>query len=75
MKQEAGNLKHQEYRDDRFLTALRLPKNHTVRLFYLVRVVTPGTYLLPPPSFEDMYQPAIRAVGAGGGLLRIEGHR
>ncbi len=75
MKQEAKNLKHQEYRDDRFLTALRLPKNHTVRLFYLVRVVTPGTYLLPPPSFEDMYRPAIRAVGAGGGLLRIEGHR
>ncbi len=57
-------LKHQEYRDDRYVAALTLRGGHD--LFYLVRVVTPGEFLVPPPFVEDMYRPEIRAFGHGG---------
>ena len=29
----------------------------------LVRAVTPGTYVVPPPQVEDMYRPELRGVG------------
>ncbi len=32
-------------------------------MYYLVRAVTPGTYLVPSVSFEDMYSLELRAVG------------
>jgi uncharacterized protein YfaS (alpha-2-macroglobulin family) len=32
-------------------------------VFYLVRAVTPGTYVVPAPLVEDMYRPAIRGIG------------
>ena len=35
----------------------------TARLYYLVRAVTPGTYTVPPPQAEDMYQPTLRGTG------------
>lgn len=74
LKQEADKLKHQEFRDDRLVAALRLPANQLTRLFYLIRVVTPGIYTLPSPYFEDMYRPTIRAFGKGGGTLQVESH-
>lgn len=55
-------IKHREYRDDRYVAAARLgPQWLTV--FYMVRVVTPGRYVVPAPYAEDMYRPELRAVG------------
>jgi alpha-2-macroglobulin len=55
-------IKHKEYRDDRFVAALKLDAN-PVNLFYLLRVVTPGRFHVPGPYGEDMYRPEIRAYG------------
>ena len=53
---------HTEYRDDRFVAAAKLDGN-PLDLFYLVRAVTPGRYVVPAPFAEDMYRPEIRGVG------------
>ena len=59
----AADLRHEEFRDDRYVAALRLSRGQTARVFYLVRAVTPGTYTVPPPMVEDMYRPQLRGVG------------
>jgi hypothetical protein len=50
---------HTEYRDDRFVAAFardgRDKANFTVA--YIVRAVTPGHYVSPPATIEDMYRP------------------
>jgi uncharacterized protein YfaS (alpha-2-macroglobulin family) len=55
-------IKHKEYRDDRFVVAADLD-GRALDLFYLVRVVTPGRFVVPAPFAEDMYRPDLRAVG------------
>ncbi|MDR2506733.1 MAG: alpha-2-macroglobulin family protein [Candidatus Accumulibacter sp.] len=58
--EEAGRdsrIKHLEFRDDRFVASLMLDR--TMNLFYRVRVVTPGKFIVPQIYAEDMYQPAI----------------
>lgn len=62
-RDEAAEVRHEEYRDDRYVAALKLTPHDTARLFYLVRAVTPGTYTVPPSLIEDMYRPDIRGVG------------
>nr|MBP6799412.1 alpha-2-macroglobulin family protein [Luteimonas sp.] len=62
-RSEAADVKHEEFRDDRYVAALDLGAGNTARVFYLVRAVTPGTYTVPPPLVEDMYRPEIRGVG------------
>ncbi len=57
------NTAHTEYRDDRFMTALNLGYSETCRIFYAVRVVSPGVFKVPQPLVEDMYRPYIRGVG------------
>jgi uncharacterized protein YfaS (alpha-2-macroglobulin family) len=57
-------VKHREYRDDRFVAAARLGPDW-LSVFYMVRVVTPGRYVVPAPYAEDMYRPELRAVGEG----------
>ncbi len=57
------NIKHMEYRDDRFVAALDISKHRASHVFYLLRAVTPGTYVVPSPLVEDMYNPQKRAVG------------
>lgn len=59
----AADIKHEEFRDDRYVAALKLERGDTAKVFYLVRAVTPGTYTVPPPLVEDMYRPDIRGVG------------
>ena len=59
----AADVRHEEFRDDRYVAALNLRRGRTARLFYLVRAVTPGTYTVPPPMVEDMYRPELRGVG------------
>ncbi len=58
-----AELRHEEYRDDRYVAALSLGQGGKARLYYLVRAVTPGTYAVPPPQVEDMYQPTLRGTG------------
>lgn len=66
---------HLEYRDDRFVAALSLEgyyDNRVSYLYYLARAVTPGTYLVPPPYFEDMYRPERQALGVTPAPLVIK---
>ncbi len=58
-----ANIRFEEYRDDRYVGALSLWSGQTAHLFYLVRAVSPGRYVVPPPSAEDMYRPQISSVG------------
>jgi uncharacterized protein YfaS (alpha-2-macroglobulin family) len=50
---------HTEYRDDRFVAAFdRSPRQQAfIHVAYMVRAVTPGSYVLPPATAEDMYRP------------------
>ena len=55
-------IKHSEYRDDRFVVAAALDRNR-LDLYYLLRVVTPGKFVVPAPYAEDMYRPDVRGIG------------
>jgi uncharacterized protein YfaS (alpha-2-macroglobulin family) len=57
------DIRNEEYRDDRYVAALRMWQGQTAQLYYLVRAVSPGEYVVPPPQAEDMYRPDIRSVG------------
>lgn len=55
---------HTEFRDDRFAAAFNLFGNgseleagNTFRVAYIVRAVTPGSFVHPAASVEDMYRP------------------
>jgi uncharacterized protein YfaS (alpha-2-macroglobulin family) len=73
-RQWQADIKHQEYRDDRFVAAFSLWPGQQARLFYLARAVSPGDYVLPPPFVEDMYRPDRRAIGeAKPARLRVGG--
>lgn len=63
-------IRHREYRDDRYVAAARLEPD-LLNLFYLVRVVTPGRYVVPAPFAEDMYRPELRALGAAPAPVTI----
>ncbi len=62
-RSDEAEIRHEEFRDDRFVAALKLEAGSKARVFYLVRAVTPGSYTAPPPLVEDMYRPALRGVG------------
>ncbi len=51
---------HTEFRDDRFSAAIvRRPNDKTIfTLAYVVRAVSPGSYVLPQAYVEDMYNPS-----------------
>lgn len=63
-RQYGVDLRYEEYRDDRYVAAVRLWGGQTARLFYLVRAVSPGRYVVPPPSAEDMYRPQLSGIGS-----------
>lgn len=52
---------HAEFRQDRFLAAVDMVESRTIRLAYIVRAVSPGTFHHPAASVEDMYRPQMRA--------------
>ncbi|MCP4021655.1 MAG: alpha-2-macroglobulin family protein, partial [Desulfobacteraceae bacterium] len=64
-------IRHTEYRDDRFVAAVDARPKRTFRIFYPVRVVSPGEYIVPPTLVEDMYRPYIRGIGDTRPLIRI----
>jgi hypothetical protein len=70
--QNAG-LKHQEFRDDRYVAALNLDAFNTTHLLYLARSVTPGTYRVPPPQVESMYRPNWQALGEAPAQMVVKG--
>ncbi|MEH6444321.1 MAG: alpha-2-macroglobulin [Oceanospirillaceae bacterium] len=65
------NVAYQEYRDDRFVMAIDLPRKRLVRVYYLVRAVSPGTYTVPATFGEDMYRPELRHQGSSAGKLTV----
>ncbi len=65
---------HTEYRDDRFVAAFQRSGSDkaTFAVAYVVRAVTPGKYVLPPATIEDMYRPE-RFGRTGFGAVTISG--
>jgi len=76
-----NHIKHIEFRDDRFVAAVRLEAGYgnrfggrdygTLRLFYRARVVTPGEFIVPPLYAEDMYRPNIFGLYGGGETITV----
>ncbi|SBT06060.1 Alpha-2-macroglobulin, N-terminal:Alpha-2-macroglobulin, N-terminal 2 [Candidatus Accumulibacter aalborgensis] len=64
-----SDIRHVEFRDDRFVVAARLARQ--MQFFYRVRVVTPGRFVVPPTYAEDMYQPQIYGLAGGDEMLLI----
>ncbi len=62
-RSSAADVQHEEFRDDRYVAALKLDKGQQANVFYLVRAVSPGTYRVPPTMVEDMYRPEVRGIG------------
>ena len=62
---------HEEFRSDRYVAAISVYPKTTYHLFYMVRVVTPGRFQVPPPLAESMYRPEIRGVGQTPGTIRV----
>ncbi|MDX7988885.1 alpha-2-macroglobulin family protein [Xenorhabdus sp. 12] len=65
------NIRHIEYRDDRFVAAVAVPAYKSVTLLYLARAVAPGIYQIPAPQVESMYVPYWRAVGSTHSKLEV----
>jgi len=61
---------HLEFRDDRFSAAVTREKDDTSEMHfaYVVRAVTPGSFVLPPALVEDMYRPYLNAKTESGTL-------
>ncbi|MBU1173943.1 MAG: alpha-2-macroglobulin family protein, partial [Alphaproteobacteria bacterium] len=66
---------HTEFRDDRFVAAFDFfragDKIRSATVAYIVRAVTPGSFVHPAATVEDMYRPE-RHGRTAGGRLRIE---
>jgi uncharacterized protein YfaS (alpha-2-macroglobulin family) len=66
-----NRIRHVEFRDDRFVAAVRLDWYHELNLFYRARVVTPGKFTMPPVYAEDMYRPDVFGVTVRGDSLTV----
>ncbi len=71
MDMQQVDIKHIEFRDDRFVAALAVDTYRPATLIYLARAVTPGRYKMPPPQVESMYVPEWRAVGNTAEMLHV----
>lgn len=67
---EISSYAHLEFRDDRFVASFTRDAgdNADITLAYVVRAVTPGTFVLPPAMVEDMYRPYLNARTAAGAI-------
>jgi alpha-2-macroglobulin len=54
-----------EFRDDRFVASFT---NSTAKLAYMVRAISPGTYIHPGATVEDMYRPELNARTSPGNV-------
>ena len=55
-----------EARDDRFVAAVDVRGRERFTLAYIVRAVTPGSFVVPGAVIEDMYRPGVFARTATG---------
>ncbi|MGJ0127579.1 alpha-2-macroglobulin family protein [Pantoea sp. RHCKP32] len=69
---QQADIRHIEFRDDRFVAALAIDSYRPATLVYLARAVTPGRFLMPPPQVESMYVPEWRATGSTPSQLHIQ---
>ena len=60
-----------DVREDRALIYLALRKEGSLSLQYALRPTCAGTFVIPPPFAEDMYEARIRANGAAGKIVVI----
>jgi hypothetical protein len=65
-------VRHAEFRQDRFIAALDWHGDEDFRLGYIVRAVSPGSFHHPAASVEDMYRPEYRAHGDTGRIGVVE---
>lgn len=65
------DIRHQEFRDDRYVAAVNINWSHQAKLYYLARAVSPGTFTIPPTFAEDMYKPDNRHIGAEAGQVTV----
>ena len=63
-------IKHVEFRDDRFVAAVRFNWD-VINLFYRARVVTPGKFVVPPLYADDMYRPDVFGQTGGSEVLTV----
>ncbi|CNI35819.1 alpha-2-macroglobulin family protein [Yersinia mollaretii] len=68
---QQSDIKHQEFRDDRYVAAVSVDGYRHTTLLYLARAVTPGVYQVPAPQVESMYVPDWRALGVTPMQLEI----
>ena len=54
-----------EFRDDRFVASFT---SSTAKLAYMVRAISPGAYVHPGATVEDMYRPDLNARTATGAV-------
>jgi alpha-2-macroglobulin len=65
-------LKHEEFRDDRFVAALEITAGSPAHVFYLIRAVSPGDFSVPPALVEDLYRPGLRSLSLSGARIRVD---
>ena len=65
---------HLEFRNDRFVAAFNRDQggDRDITLAYVVRAVTPGVFVHPAASVEDMYRPQFSARTATG-MMSVKG--
>jgi len=64
---------HSEFRDDRFVAAVhrQTEDGPVITLAYMVRAISPGTYVQPAAVVEDMYRPYLAAHTAQGTMTVV----
>ncbi|KUF10524.1 alpha-2-macroglobulin family protein [Pseudoponticoccus marisrubri] len=65
---EPARAEHAEFRTDRFIAAVDQSGDDPIRLAYVLRAVSPGTFHHPAALVEDMYRPEYRATTASGSV-------
>ncbi len=69
---KTAEAEHSEFRTDRFVAALDQRDAEPLRLAYVVRAVSPGSFHHPAALVEDMYRPEYRATTASGSVIIAE---
>lgn len=60
-----------DVREDRALIYLGLRPEQSITLRYALRPTCAGTFVVPPPYAEDMYEAKVRANGAAGRIVVV----
>ena len=67
-----NDAEHTEFRQDRFISQVDWSGSDKLRLAYVVRAVSPGSFHHPAASVEDMYRPDYRAQTDAGRVMITE---